>query len=268
MKELSTSIENLIENAGGTWGIILEDLDTNESWQWNQDDTFYAASIIKIPIMVAAFAAYEQGKFKLSDPVTLKQEDIVGGSGVLQYLLPGISLSFYDLIVLMIIQSDNTATNMLIDLIGKKEIQQTMQTIGLKKSKFYNKLMTVPVQREGNNIVTAKEMAFLLQQIINGKIVSTYACEKMIHIMKNQQIQDSLPGKLPDGNSSIIGTRPIWELAHKTGNVTKVRHDVGVFYVGSKTLIVAVLSKGIDDYQSKAIFHDIGLKIFEYLKCG
>src|SRR5699024_11711084 len=111
------------------------------------------------------------------------------------------------------------------------EIQQTMQTIGLKKSKFYNKLMTVPVQREGNNIVTAKEMAFLLQQIINGKIVSTYACEKMIHIMKNQQIQDSLPGKLPDGNSSIIGTRTIWELAHKTGNDTKIRQYDSVFYV-------------------------------------
>src|SRR5699024_286907 len=209
---------------------------------WNQDDTFYAASIIKIPIMVAAFAAFEQGKFRLSDPLTLKREDIVGGSGVLQHLSPGISLSLYDLIVLMIIQSDNTATNML------------------------NELMIIQVQREGNNIVTAKEMAFLLQQIIKGKIVSTYACEQMIHIMKNQQIQDSLPGKLPDRNPNIIGARPQWELAHKTGNITKVRHDVGIFYVGSRTLIASVLSKGIDDFKSKAIFQDIGYEIFGYLK--
>src|SRR5699024_5058507 len=167
---------------------------------------------------------------------------------VFHTLTTGISLRFSDNIVLRIIQSDNTATNMLIDLIGKKEIQETMKTIGLKKSKFHNKLMIIPVQREGNNIVTAKEMAFLLQQIIKGKIVSTYACEQMIHIMKNQQIQDSLTEKLPDRNPSIIGIRPQWELAHKTGNITKVRHDVGIFYVGSRTLIASVLSKGIDDF--------------------
>src|SRR5699024_11238693 len=106
------------------WGIILEDLDTKEMWQWNQDDTFYAASIIKIPIMVAAFAAFEQGKFRLSDPLTLKREDIVGGSGVLQHLSPGISLSLYDLIVLMIIVIGNNATNMLFVCIGREKINK------------------------------------------------------------------------------------------------------------------------------------------------
>ncbi|WP_226376817.1 serine hydrolase [Oceanobacillus halotolerans] len=265
MNQLKVDIQAIIEDSGGEWGIAIEDLHTNEIFTEQADRPFYAASIIKIPIMITVFKRYEDGAFTLSDKLSLKREDMVGGSGVLQHMTPGTPLTIYDLLMLMIIQSDNTATNMLIDLVGTKEIQQTLDTIGAFNSKFYNKLMIVPVQKEGSNIITANDMTLLLKQLVNGQIISVHACQQMINIMKKQQIRESLPGKLPPSEKGRIGTPKKWELAHKTGNVTKVRHDVGIFYVGNRTLIASVLSQGMNDLVSKELFHDIGLAIFNYL---
>lgn len=266
MKEITKQIQSIAEKTGGTWGIVLEVLETNERWAWNEDYIFNAASIIKIPIMTAAFSQCEQGAYRFTDSLTLKRDDIVGGSGVLQHMSPGTKFTIYDLIVLMMIQSDNTATNILIEFLGKAEIQQTMEELGLSKSKFFNKLMTVPVKKEGNNVITAKEVAFLLKQLATGKIISQYACERMVDIMKRQQIQDALPRKLPILNSNVIGKLPQWALAHKTGKVTGVRHDVGILYVRNKTCIVTILSKNINDYDSAVAFQDIGLQIFNALR--
>lgn len=266
MKTLGEDIQKLAMDAGGTWGIVLEDPQTDDIWTWNEEHLFTAASIIKVPIMVAVFSEFEERKFNLSDQLTLRREDIVGGSGILQHLSPGMKLTIYDLIVLMIIQSDNTATNMLIDFIGKQKIQQTMKMIGLEKSQFYNKLMTVPVERAGYNVVTAKEMGRLLKQIAMGKVISVYACEQMIDIMKKQQIQDSLAGKLPAKEHELIGGNSEWELAHKTGMISRVRHDLGIFYAGKSVLLATIFSKGIHDYESMLVFQDIGLHILDYLQ--
>lgn len=266
MQQLSEDIQAIIEKTGGTWGIVLEDLETQEKWQWNENAAFNAASLIKIPIMVAAFDQFNDEKIRLSESIKLKEDDKVGGSGVLQHLSSDLSLSIYDLIVLMIIQSDNTATNILIDYLGKRHIGQTMSNIGLKQTQLHNKLMTVPVQREGPNVTTAKEMGSLLKQIVKGQIISAYACEQMIRVMKKQQIQDSLPGRLPDPDYPLIGAQPKWELAHKTGMVTDVRHDVGIFYVKHRTLVAAVLSQGISSNESMLTFQELGLKIKDHLQ--
>lgn len=265
MKLLTKNILNIAEQYGGSWGMVIEDLDTKEKWEWHADDVFYAASVIKVPIMVACYAASEQKRISFSDTLLLKREELVGGSGVLQHMSPGTSLSIYDLIVLMIIQSDNTATNMLIDLLGVEMIQDTMNHYGWNKSKCFNQLMTVPVERKGNNVIVASEMSMMLKQMVTGKLVSAHACEEMISIMKKQQIRDALPGKLPTADSNSIGVQPVWELANKTGSITNVQHDIGIFYVGQRTLTASILSRDVDDYQSLIAFQDIGLEIFNYL---
>lgn len=266
MQQLSEDIQAIIDKTGGTWGIVLEDLETQGKWQWNEELVFNAASLIKIPIMVAAFDQFNDEKIRLSEPITLKEDDKVGGSGVLQHLSSNLSLSIYDLIVLMMIQSDNTATNILIDYLGKRNIQQTMSKIGLTQTQLHNKLMTVSVQREGPNVTTAKEMSHLLKQIAKGQIISAYACEQMIRVMKEQQIQDSLPGRLPNPDRPLIGAQPEWELAHKTGMITNVRHDVGIFYVKHQTLVAAILSQGMTNDKSMLTFQELGLKIISHLQ--
>lgn len=265
MKELSNRIEEIIYTAEGVWGISIYDLDTREKWEKNEHDTFYAASVIKVPIMIAAFAAYQKGGLSLSEKVSLKREDIVGGSGVLQHLSTGCLFSIYDLITLMIIQSDNTATNMLINLIGIAEVQQTIREIGMEKSKFYHKLMTLEANRERQNEITAHEMTDMLSKLATGKIISAHTCEQMITIMKQQQIRNALPSNIPVQEHEIIGQSKIWEIANKTGNISGIFHDIGIFYVGNRTFTASILSKGVDDMEAPRIIGKIGLEIYQYL---
>ncbi|ASN04584.1 serine hydrolase [Virgibacillus necropolis] len=266
MKQLINSIESITKQAGGTWGISLDDLDKKETWTSNEDELFYAASVIKVPILLAAFTAFDQRKFSLSDTVKLRKEDLVGGSGVLQHMTPGTRLTIYDLVTLMIIQSDNTATNMVIDLVGTKKIQQTMEDLGLENSRFYNKLMVVPANLEGRNLVTAADMTSMLKQMVMGEVVSMHACEQMIDMLKKQQLQNCLPARLPEQDSEIIGTPNEWELAHKTGSISRVCHDIGILYVGNRTMVVSILSKGVEDRTSPKVIADIGWEIYHYLK--
>src|SRR5690625_7992560 len=92
--------------------------------------------------MATLFQAYEQGKISsLEKSLLMKESDLVGGAGVLQHMTPNIKLPLYDIMTLMIIQSDNTATNMMIDLIGIEEIQNLMKEIGMETRTWYNKLM-------------------------------------------------------------------------------------------------------------------------------
>ncbi|WP_197025062.1 serine hydrolase [Paucisalibacillus sp. EB02] len=265
MRELSERISQITEDASGTWGISLHDLDTDEKWELNAHELFYSASVIKIPIMITVFASSHRNQFSLSNCLTLKREDLVGGSGVLQHMTPGTQISIYDLIMLMIIQSDNTATNMLIDLVGTEAIQQTMKNIGLEKSNFYHKMMTIDVEREGLNEITAHDMTNMLKKILTGKIISAHACEQMIDILKKQQVRNSLPAKVPEPDEPIIGSLKQWEIANKTGNVSGIRHDVGIFYVGKRTFIASVLTRGLDDLQSPEIIGRVGLEIYQYL---
>jgi len=242
---LHDSIMSLVEKAGGNWGIVIEDLQTKERWAFQEDERFYAASLIKVPIMTAVFAEHYAGKLSLEDKVRLRKEDQVGGSGVLEQLTPGTEFTIYDLIMLMIIQSDNTATNMLIDLVGKKSIRSIMKKTGMSNSQFHNKLMVIPAELEGYNEVTAADMANHLRLMATGKILSYNSCLQMIRILKQQQIQQSLPLHLPDPDHEIIGGLPLWELAHKTGSVSTNDHDVGILYVGQKAIVISTLSANV-----------------------
>lgn len=265
MDGLTQKLEQLVTEAGGTWGISLKDLNRQESWQWNGDHVFYAASIIKLPIMAAVYAAANRGDFRLTDKLIMKQDDLVGGSGVLQHLSPSIELPIYDVMTLMIIQSDNTATNMLIDLVGFEEIQKAMKNLGMENSTCYTKLMTVPVERPGRNMITANDVTGLLKTFAAGGFVSLYACEQMIDIMKKQQFRDCLPSLLPDEDSDIVGVKPTWEFANKTGWVTAIRHDAGILYVGARAMAITVLSQDCDDVTARATMGKIGKAVYDYL---
>ncbi len=266
LKQLTEQITGITEAAEGTWGIALFDIDTKASWGVNEHFPFYAASVIKIPIMVAVFAASQRKKIEMNSTLTLKKEDIVGGSGVLQHMTPGTAFTIYDLVTLMIIQSDNTATNMLIDLIGVQQIQETMRDIGLEKSEFCHKMMTAGADQKETNKITAHEMTDLLLKMALGKVVSARACGEMIAILKKQQICNALPAQIPESEAPVIGALRHWELANKTGNIFEIRHDVGIFYVGKRSFIASILSKGVNDLESPAIIGEIGLAIYNYLR--
>jgi beta-lactamase class A len=266
LASLHDKIMSLVEKAGGSWGIVLEDLQTNERWTFNEDQRFFAASLIKVPIMTAVFAECYAGKFAFEDKLKLRQEDLVGGSGILQHMSPGTELTIHDLVTLMIIQSDNTATNILIDLVGKESIRECMRKTGMTNSQFYNKLMIIPAELEGFNEVTAADMTNLLRLLAKGKVISYNSCLQMISIMKKQQWRDSLPLYLPDPDSDIIGGLPLWEMANKTGTVSTNEHDCGILYVGQSAVIISVLSRNVPTKTARDTMGRIGELVYQLYK--
>lgn len=263
--KLAAAILELVEKAGGQWGIVLEDLTTSERWALNEHQRFYAASLIKVPIMTAVYAEAYAGRFALEEKRKLRREDLVGGSGVLQHMSPGTEIAIADLVALMIVQSDNTATNILIDLIGKEAIRAVMARTEMNNSQFYNKLMIVPAEREGNNEVTAADMANHYRYLATGSIISLHSCQQMIDILKKQQIRDCLPLFLPNPEGEIIGMLPLWELANKTGTVNNIQHDTGILYVGDKAVTVCVLSKDVEAKRARETIGHIGRVVYEHL---
>ncbi|GIN97764.1 serine hydrolase [Siminovitchia terrae] len=264
MKTAEMQIKKLIDQAGGDWGIMVEDVENDISWGYRTVASFPAESVIKIPIMAAVFSAAENKELKLCDHVKVHLDDRVGGAGALQYLTPGIELSVYDLLVLMIVQSDNTATNVLIDLVGIEHIQQTLSETGMKDSSFQRKLMVYPAQSDLQNTVTVADVNLMLRKLIDGQLVSRHACEQMIQILKWQQFRNGLPSKLPSPMPKMAGGIPKWELAHKTGWDTDRQHDVGILFTGNRTMIVSVLSDNVSSETAWNVMGDIGKIIYDY----
>ncbi|RXT02780.1 serine hydrolase [Ammoniphilus sp. CFH 90114] len=264
MDVLKSVLLNIIEDAGGTWGIVAEDLNHQLRLEYGEQVSFTAESIIKIPIMAAVFAEVEKQQLSLSDLVLLKREDLVGGSGVLQHLSPGIQLPVYDLLMLMIIQSDNTATNLLIDLVGTKQVQQTMADLEMLDSQFHRKLMVYPAEIVEKNRITAADVSLLLKKLATGSFLSHKACQQMINILKKQQIRNGLPAYLSAHNPAFIGEPPSWQLANKTGWDTGAQHDVGIFYIGQRTMTITVLSKDVDAIVALDAIARIGREIYHY----
>lgn len=263
LDKLKPEIDQLLTETPGTWGIVIQDLAADQSIQWNAEEPFYAASMIKVPIMASAFLAAWEGEFSLEATIPLSKEVQVGGCGVLQHMTPGSEITIRDLITLMIIQSDNTATNMIIDLLGTERIRQTMIELEMRNSQFYNKLMVVPAKLEGSNTITAADMGACFRNIARGNIVSYHRCQDMLDILKKQQVRDGLPIYLPSDESPVIGMLPQWELANKTGMVTNIQHDGGILYMKEQAFLIITLTRGCVPGKAKATMGKIARLIYD-----
>ncbi|MDY0404926.1 serine hydrolase [Virgibacillus sp. 179-BFC.A HS] len=169
MQKLIQNVQSVISKSGGEWGIVFEDLQTGETWENHAEQVFIPASVIKLPVMAAIFSKAHQNELDLSDTITLQQDDMVGGSGVLQHMTPGTEISLDDLITLMIIQSDNTATNILIDLASTASINQLMEKIGMHHSVINRKLMLSDTNIPPNQM-TSGILPFSLKSFMQGKL--------------------------------------------------------------------------------------------------
>jgi beta-lactamase class A len=153
---LKTQVQVLtMENPSLTAGVFLVDLDSGSYLNVNGDTTFASASTIKVPILVAFFQAVDEGKVRLDQMLTLRAEDIVGGSGEMQDQPPGTKYSALEVAKKMIVVSDNTATNMMIELLGGAEVlNQKFATWGLRATVIRNKLPDL----EGTNTTSPKDL--------------------------------------------------------------------------------------------------------------
>ncbi len=195
--ELDRALDRVGSRFSGEIGFAAKNLKTGEVVEMNAESIFPTASVIKLAILVEVFRrAAEQG-LDLHDRIALRECDIVRGSGILKELGPGLAPTVYDLATLMVVLSDNTATNMLIDLVGGVDaVNRTVQDrLGLRTIVLHNR---IDFDRIGNDVrrlaeSSARDMAKLVEMLVNREVVDPASSEAMIDIMRRQQYLDQVP---------------------------------------------------------------------------
>jgi beta-lactamase class A len=240
----------------GSISYYVEDLQTGEAIVWNQNQPLPAASIIKLPIAVSVFEQGQAGKLRLEDEVVLKATDKAAGSGVLKRARSGTRLTVQSLLELMLQRSDNTATNMLTDLLGLEEINAACRRQGLATTCMPRYIMDLEARDNRiENYTSAADMARLLKGLYGRRVLDAAASERLLEILKGQHVRDRLPRYLPPG---VV-------VAHKTGLMKDACHDVGILYGRNHHYVVAVLTTGFGSFtQAKQAIGQIGRAVWQY----
>ncbi|MDH7481163.1 MAG: class A beta-lactamase-related serine hydrolase [Armatimonadota bacterium] len=244
MPSLESEIREILNRNKGTFGIAAWNSTDGLEFFFNEHEVFPSASVIKVPIIVELFWQRDEGRVSLDETVILKDEDKVEGSGILKELHEGLELTLRDLATLMIVISDNTATNLLIDRLGNDVVNSRMRSLGLEKTTLARKMYDWEQARLGKeNLCTPYEMMQLLRWLACGEIPSRSASQEIIEIMARQQYRDKIPLMLPAD----------LKIANKTGSISGVTHDVAVVYAPWGPYVLCVMAKGIDDQEDQRI---------------
>ena len=215
------------------------------------DRTLPAASLIKLPILIEALAQVEAGRVGLEDRITLASEYVVGGNGVLRWLRPGLNPSLEDLLTLMIIVSDNTATNLVIDLVGLNAVNARCEALGLARTRLIGKLQLPEreqneAQRRGErNRTSAGDVLNLLTALQEGRLLGTEGTETALRMLERQLYKEALARYLPTDEE--LAAEPV-TVASKSGCLRGVWHDAGVVSRANQPLYaLVVMTAGADD---------------------
>ena len=256
MEVLYQKIESILAAHTGRWGIKIINKSTGDKLEINPDMVFPAASMIKVPIMYEIMRQAAAGSIDLETSLVVTNDVRVGGAGILQELRADITMTVRELVTLMIVLSDNTATNMLIDLIGMDAVNITMSEIGLKSTILRRKMMDFDSALLGNeNVTCASDVALLFGIIENHQNLPSEYTTLMMEILKRQQVRDKLPFHLP---AAAV-------LANKTGTLVGVEHDGGILFLPSGTYIISILTADLEfNYQGLQLVAAIGKVIYEH----
>ena len=264
-----SAIASVASRSTGTVGLAARHLETGDTLTWRVDEEFRTASLIKTAIQVAVMRRVRLGAFNLDDQVELAEGDLVGGSGVLAVLRPGLRCTVSDLCTLMIVVSDNTATNMLIDLCGGVDVvNDDLAYLGLDGIRLNHRLgypppslvtgVSRPYTGSGTPLAMGTPEAFceLMARLHAGTLVDKDASAQIIAVLRHQQHQALFPRAFIDipepGDSPGPGCP--W-LAHKTGYVDGCRTDGGLLYLpnGGGTIAYAAMADQLADRTMSAL---------------
>lgn len=245
-KTLADRLTPLAKAHKGKVTIAVKNLKNGESWYLDGDEEMPTASLIKFPIMLEFYMQVSESKLKLSDPVILRKEDMVGGSGILtEHFSDGATFSVRDAVRLMMVYSDNTATNLVLDKIGIPSTNKRMDAWGCPHTRINAKVFkgsTTSIDKErtkkfGLGSTTAREMVVLLEKVYKNDVVSADVCKEMLGHMKKCEDRTKLKRFLP---AKI-------EVAHKTGSVSDAKTDAGILYLPTGPVAVCVLTAQNED---------------------
>lgn len=236
-----------IKATEGKVGFYYKNLVSGAHAEFQQDLPLIAASVIKLPLMVEAFRQFESGALDPGQPITVQAGDKVPSCGVLTYLHDGLTVSALDLVTLAIIVSDNTASNMLIDLLGMDNVNALLDSLNMPNTRLRRKLFDREAAQRGlQNTITAGEIGRLLEKLYWGDIISPKACQTMLGILRNQQLNSKMPFRFAE----------TIEIAHKTGEDDGITHDVGIVYA-REPFVVCYCANEVDTPAFERVMQDM-----------
>lgn len=231
--KLQAEIKAVESGLDGVLGLAFKDLTTGKTLFLNEREVFPQASSIKIAVLAEMFKQAEEGRLDLDAFLTVDDGNRVAGSGVLYFLgRPSLSLSVRDTAVLMVVLSDNTATNLLIDKVGMEAVNRRMDALGLGKTRLRRKMMDLKAASEGReNVSTPLEMMTLLESVWKGAFLKEpgrKAFLDMLAIPKDSPLRAGVPEGV--------------EVAEKPGELEAVRCDSGIVLLAGRPYVLSVMT--------------------------
>ncbi len=236
---IDEKVKNEITSFKGNVWIYAKNLDSGKEYSLRGDEKVRTASTIKLPIMTEVFRQVAEGKLKWTDEIILSKDNKTSGSGILNEFTDGTKVDIKTLNNLMIVISDNTATNILLDKVSANNVNGFMKTLGLSNTLSLRKIggggdskaYDEPVNKVfGIGVSTPKDMVMLLEKLEKGEVVNKESSAEMIAILKRQQYTDLI-------GRNLLDTVPI---ASKSGSLDRLRSDVGIIYTRRGRIVMAI----------------------------
>lgn len=248
-------VDALLAGLQGVAGIVLHDLDTGQEVTHRPHEVFVAASLIKLPILYHFYCECTAGRLDPDESHVLQAGEMVPGFGVLRSLQPGLMLRLRDLASLMIVVSDNTATNILIDRLGIQPINATIEALGMHQTELQRKMYDHSDPNK-NNYTSPRDMCTFYAWLADDRQLAPAYHAELMQSLFGQQCRNKLPSGLPREA----------RLAHKTGDMTQIEHDAGIFDGPQRRLIAVVMTKDlVRNLDGVALCRHIGELAYAYV---
>jgi len=252
---LENELKEILEKCDEDISMLVKNLSSNEILlNYNEEKIYPSASIIKIPIMIEALSKADDSQIPLLSKIKIKDSDKVDFSIITEQNLA--QCTFLELITWMIIDSDNTATNVLIDLLGMDKINERINSLGMKSTELQRKMMDFEAIKEGeNNSTSLKDMSVAMEGLYRGKIINKEVSKRAIDIMKNQRDNSMLKRYITD---NVV-------VANKTGELDNLNNDVGIFYTKRSDYFIGIfVHKAQNNQKAREIIGKLSKKVYDY----
>lgn len=247
---LKQKLEEQINQLPGDVSLKVKYLNSDNEININESTQFWAASVIKIPIAATFYKQVAENKIQESSRQTVSADNKVEGSGITKLLDNTTDFTTKDLLTLMLVVSDNSATNQLVDLIGWESVEQYMQELGLLNTTFKHKMM-IPAGR-GPNLTTSHDMAILLEKMYRNEIPGS---EQILGIMQEQLDRSRIPLYIPNEV----------KIAHKNGSLPQAMHEVGIVYAKDPFIFCFLSDDQSDKRKTNEVLSKCAKLCFEYV---
>lgn len=263
-KKLEARVEDIAARLDGVMGVAILDLTDGRILLHNADRVFPTASSIKIAILLELYRQDQEahsgakGKAQLDDIYTFDPKDLVEDSRIMAGLTPSVTrVTNRDLAQFMVAVSDNAAANILIDRVGKDNINAMLHSLGLSKMMLRRKMIDIAAARRGDeNVATPQEMVRLLEAIYKGRVLNTQATAELIRQLSTKK-DSYIPRNLPDNT----------HVANKPGELEAVRNDCGIVFTPNRPFVIGVMTAyDRDEKAAERAISEVALEAYRYFE--